>query len=85
MLGKLYLKNTRLLYFFFFFLAITLASLILCLFALKHIAVQEVLDGNERYQLYSLANQLRQSSDDLTEMSRLYVITGEKKYYDNYN
>ncbi|HHT0593684.1 TPA: adenylate/guanylate cyclase domain-containing protein [Legionella anisa] len=60
-------------------------SLILCLFALKHIAVQEVLDGNERYQLYSLANQLRQSSDDLTEMSRLYVITGEKKYYDNYN
>ncbi|HHF0524090.1 TPA: adenylate/guanylate cyclase domain-containing protein [Legionella anisa] len=84
-LGKLYLKNTLLLYFFFFFLAITLASLILCLFALKHIAVQEVLDGNERYQLYSLANQLRQSSDDLTEMSRLYVITGEKKYYDNYN
>ncbi len=60
-------------------------SLIVCLFSLKHIAVQEVIDGNERYQLFALANQLRQSSDDLTEMARLYVITGEKKYYDNYN
>ncbi|WP_259331307.1 hypothetical protein [Legionella bozemanae] len=85
MLGKLHLKNTRLLYYFFFFLAITLGSLIVCLFLLKHIAVQEVIDGNERYQLYSLANQLRQSSDDLTEMARLYVITGEKKYFDHYN
>ncbi|WP_259293206.1 adenylate/guanylate cyclase domain-containing protein [Legionella bozemanae] len=84
-LGKLHLKNTRLLYYFFFFLAITLGSLIVCLFLLKHIAVQEIIDGNERYQLYSLANQLRQSSDDLTEMARLYVITGEKKYFDHYN
>ncbi|CAM2859220.1 guanylate cyclase [Legionella steigerwaltii] len=85
MLKKFHLKNTRLLNYFFIFLAITLVSLILCLFALKYIAVQEVIDGNERYQLYKLANELRQSSDDLTELSRLYVITGEKKYRDYYN
>ncbi len=60
-------------------------SLIICLFALKHIAVQEVIDGNERYQLYMLANKLRQSSDDLTEMARLYIVTGEKKYRTYYN
>jgi len=84
-LKKFHLKNTRLLKLFFFFLAITLTSLIVCLFALKHIAVQEVIDSNERYQLYVLANKLRQSSDDLTELSRLYVITGEKKYRNYYN
>ncbi|WP_392538074.1 adenylate/guanylate cyclase domain-containing protein [Legionella sp. 227] len=84
MLKKFHLKKTRLLNYFFLFLAITLVSLIVCLFALKHIAVQEVIDGNERYQLYKLANKLRQSSDDLTELSRLYVITGEKKYRDYY-
>ncbi|MGL5741815.1 MAG: hypothetical protein ACRCXC_04345 [Legionella sp.] len=43
---KLNLKNTRLLNYFFFFLAITLSSLIFCLFALKHTAVQEVIDEN---------------------------------------
>ncbi|MCW8409533.1 adenylate/guanylate cyclase domain-containing protein [Legionella sp. PATHC035] len=84
MLKKFHLKNTRLLNYFFFFLVITLVSLIVCLFVLKYIAVQEVIDGNERYQLYKLANKLRQSSDDLTELSRLYVITGEKKYRDYY-
>lgn len=84
-LKKFNLKNARLLNYFFIFLAITLVSLIICLFALKHIAVQEVIDGNERYQLYMLANTLRQSSDDLTELARLYVVTGEKKYRDYYN
>ncbi len=33
-----------------------------------------------RYRLYVRADQLRQTSDDLTRMARLYVITGESKY-----
>lgn len=33
-----------------------------------------------RYQSYLLAQQLRQSSDDLTRMARTYVITGDTKY-----
>jgi uncharacterized protein YoxC len=34
----------------------------------------------QRYQSYLLADQLRQSSDDLTRMARTYVITGDSKY-----
>ena len=33
-----------------------------------------------RHRLYLLADQLRQTSDDLTRMARLYVVTGEPKY-----
>jgi signal transduction histidine kinase/DNA-binding response OmpR family regulator len=34
----------------------------------------------QRYQSYLLADQLRQSSDDLTRMARTYVVTGSAKY-----
>ncbi|GBC63974.1 methyl-accepting chemotaxis protein [Desulfonema ishimotonii] len=34
----------------------------------------------QRYQSYMLADELRQSSDDLTRMARTYVITGDPKY-----
>src|SRR5262245_39879303 len=33
-----------------------------------------------RYHSYKLADELRQSSDDLTRMARLYVVTGEPRY-----
>src|SRR5262245_9049118 len=33
-----------------------------------------------RYQSYKLADGLRQSSDDLTRMARLYVVTGDSRY-----
>jgi signal transduction histidine kinase/CheY-like chemotaxis protein/CHASE3 domain sensor protein len=38
----------------------------------------------QRYQSYLLADQLRQSSDDLTRLSRTYVITGDTKYEQMY-
>ncbi len=37
-----------------------------------------------RYKSYLLADELRQSSDDLTRLARTYVITGDKKYEQNY-
>jgi len=37
-----------------------------------------------RYQSLSLADELRQSSDDLTRMVRSYVITGDHLYKQNY-
>ncbi len=37
-----------------------------------------------RYQSYLLADELRQSSDDLTRFARTYVLTGEQKYEDLY-
>ncbi len=33
-----------------------------------------------RYHSYKLADELRQSSDDLTRMARLYVVTGDARY-----
>lgn len=33
-----------------------------------------------RYQSYLLADELRQSSDDLTRLARTYVMTGDEKY-----
>lgn len=35
---------------------------------------------NRRYTSYLLADELRQSSNDLTNMVRMYVITGDAKY-----
>ena len=40
--------------------------------------------NNLRYQSYLLANELRQSSDDLTRMVRSYVVTGDPVYKANY-
>jgi len=37
-----------------------------------------------RYESYLLADELRQSSDDLTRLARTYVVTGESKYEDQY-
>jgi len=37
-----------------------------------------------RYLSFVLANQLRQSSDDLTRMARTYVVTGDSRYKEYY-
>ena len=34
----------------------------------------------QKYQSYQLADELRQSSDDLTRMARTYAVTGKEKY-----
>jgi methyl-accepting chemotaxis protein len=38
-----------------------------------------------RYVSYLLADELRQSSDDLTRLARTYVVTGDAKYERQYN
>lgn len=38
-----------------------------------------------RYASYLLADEMRQSSDDLTRMARVYVVTGNSKYLRIYN
>ncbi|HYH19505.1 MAG TPA: methyl-accepting chemotaxis protein [Azospirillum sp.] len=38
----------------------------------------------DQYQSYLLADELRQSSDDLTRLARTYVITGDAKYEAQY-
>jgi phosphoserine phosphatase RsbU/P len=39
----------------------------------------------QRYHSYQLADELRQSSDDLTRMARLYAVTGETRYRDYFD
>jgi phosphoserine phosphatase RsbU/P len=38
-----------------------------------------------RYHSYQLADELRQSSDDLTRMAQLYAVTGETRYRDYFD
>ena len=40
--------------------------------------------NNARYQSYLLADELRQSSDDLTRLARTYVVTGDASYEKQY-
>lgn len=40
---------------------------------------------SRRYHSYQLADELRQSSDDLTRMARLYVVTGEVRYRSHFD
>ncbi|MDY3133262.1 MAG: methyl-accepting chemotaxis protein [Campylobacter lanienae] len=46
----------------------------------------ELIEASEkRYQSYLLADELRQSSDDLTRLARVYSATGDSSYIDQYN
>jgi adenylate cyclase len=78
-------QKDKFLLFFFIFLGSLLLSLIACLFALQYIAKLQIDSANDRYVSYLLADELRQSSDNLTKMVRLYVVTGNKKYRDYFN
>ena len=40
---------------------------------------------DKRYLSYQLADELRQSSDDLTRMARTYVVTGDPRYEQAYH
>jgi methyl-accepting chemotaxis protein len=41
--------------------------------------------ADRRYQSFLLADELRQSSDDLTRLARTYVVTGDPKWEQQYN
>ena len=82
MRSKLSIKNI--------FTAIFLLSLalsIISLWALFRVAGKQA-EANRvtetRYQSYLLADELRQSSDDLTRLARTYVVTGDARYEQQY-
>ncbi len=58
--------------------------LLLGLGAVSTLMIKNYTELNEnqkiRYQSYLIANELRQSSDDLTRMARTYIITGDSRY-----
>ena len=41
--------------------------------------------SRQRYVSYLLADELRQSSDDLTRLVRTYVVTGDPRWEQQYN
>jgi methyl-accepting chemotaxis protein len=68
-------------------LALTLLMAGLMLVALQRVSVAQsrATEASEaRYRSYLLADELRQSSDDLTRLARTYVVTGESRYEQQY-
>ncbi|MHB9101504.1 MAG: PAS domain S-box protein, partial [Sulfuricella sp.] len=62
-------------------LALGLFVLLVIAFAIYAWSEKQIDRANElRYQSYLLADELRQSSDDLTRMGRIYVVTGDPIY-----
>ena len=64
-----------------FTLIIVLLGAIVCfLVLLTKTEVEITASEQRRFDSYQLADELRQSSDDLTNMARLFVITGKERF-----
>ena len=70
---------------------LALASVILFLIVIGGITGRILINQKEitaaqerRYRSYLLADELRQSSDELTRLARTYVVTGDSKYEGQY-
>ncbi|MCY3906179.1 MAG: hypothetical protein OXF63_02890, partial [Anaerolineaceae bacterium] len=64
-------------------LGLLLVLVALVLVPLTYSGINDIrADGLQRRELYHLADGLRQTSDDLTRMVRLYAATGEQAYRD---
>ena len=62
-------------------LVLSVFSLVLVVLAMS--TQTQISNSHEdRLQRYQLADELRQSSDDLTRMARLYAVTGDERYRD---
>lgn len=85
MMRLFHFKQDYLLIFFFISLISLVIALLGCLFWLKHLSSLQTKVNDERYKSYRIAQELRLSSEDLTRMVRLYVVTGDKKYLDHFN
>lgn len=82
---KFNLKKDRFLFLFFIFLGATLVVLLASLLLLFRYEMEGSKSFKKSYESYVIAREMRQSSDDLTKMVRLYVLTGNKKYVDAYH
>lgn len=76
-------KNTLLVIFFSLLIFLILFQ-IASLFYQRNLEIQQQNTYKRRYLSYILADELRQSSDDMTRMARQYVMTGDKKYKDSF-
>lgn len=73
-------KETKQIYAGLLFL-LGLFGIAICLFVFLFFSQQKLISLEEnRYQSYVLANQMRQSSDNLTRLVRTYAVTGNQKF-----
>ena len=69
----------------FFAITVVLAALtMLALLRVSSKGAEAKRAADSRYQSYLLADELRQSSDDLTRLARTYVVSGEEAYEQQY-
>jgi len=69
----------------FAILNLAAAAFLTTSFSLFRLSQTEVTDAHRsKYQSYLLADELRQSSDDLTRLGRTYVTTANTKYDKQY-
>lgn len=66
------------------FETIILGVMIILLFFMNHLNQELKVNSEERISMLLLADELRQSSDDLTHFARTYVVTGNKEFQDRY-
>ena len=79
------MKIKRVLQMFFVVLVLVLAALSYAMYGIV-VGQQQLADAeNRRYEAYKLADELRQSSDDLTRMARSYVVTGNPAFEGYFN
>lgn len=77
---KATIKRDRFIVIFFTFLIFLLIFQIFSLFYQRNLDRLQIASDDRRYISFILADELRQTSDDLTKMVRLYVVTGDPKY-----
>ena len=64
------------------FFGVTITSVVMVIIIYMMLQNHKALTDSEkiRFQSYQRADELRQSSDDLTRLARTYVVTGDPKY-----
>lgn len=68
-----------------FIVTLALAALtIVAMLRVSGMEAEAAAASSKRYQAYLLADELRQSSDDLTRLARTYVVTGDLAYEQQY-
>lgn len=77
-------KTSKAIYTLVFIIAITFASLVYSFYSISNSSTELMAVNDNRYHSYLLADELRQSSDDLTRLARTYAVTGDPEYEREY-
>ncbi len=74
----------RVFYVLLVLIVLTFVSLVYSFYSISRASSDLVQDSRNRYDSYLLADELRQSSDDLTRLARTYAVTGDAEYEREY-